>query len=106
MMCGIPTSIWLILITIAILAAVVFKMRGLLKNLLPEPGPDNGFTVYLVICGVMLFASVSVMQTIGEHNEQIAAMFAEARKKCEPPKDERPWEQILEEDLQKLKDKQ
>jgi Cu/Ag efflux pump CusA len=102
-MCGIPTSIWVVLITIAILVAVVFKMKGLFKKFLPEPDESNSFLVYLIICGVMLFASVEVMQTLGKNSENIAAFFGSIRHQCEPPKDERSTEQFIQEELDKIK---
>jgi hypothetical protein len=105
-MCGISTSLWLALILIVMLAACAFKMKGLIKKFLPEPGPDNGFVVFIVFAGIMLFAAISVAQFAGEHDAQIVSFFTAIRESCEPPKDERSPEQYIDEELQKLKDKQ
>jgi uncharacterized protein involved in cysteine biosynthesis len=97
------------LICAAVLVAVVFKLRSWFKHGQKplEQLRDSGheFLLFIVICFSMLFAAVTVMQTIAEHTDKIAAFFAAVREKCEPV-DEPPGptiDQFIERELNKLR---
>ena len=87
-MCGFPIPFWTLLIMLVIVGAVVFKLRSWFKRGSPllEELRDGGheFTLFVVICLGMVFAAVTVAQTIHEHNDKITAFFASVRKSCEP----------------------
>jgi hypothetical protein len=85
------------------LVAVVFKMKGLIKKFLPEPGPDNGFVIFIVFAGIMLFSALGVAEFARDHDAQIVAFFTVIRESCDPPKDDRSVDQYIDEELQKLK---
>lgn len=108
-MCGLPIPFWTLLITIVIVAAVVFKLRGWFKRGQPalEHLRDSGndFVLFVVICLGMVFGAVSVVQVIAENNDKITAFFAAVREKCEPKEEQLTIEQAMERLRQQYKER-
>jgi hypothetical protein len=57
---------------------------------------------FVTISLAMVFAAVTVAQTIHEHNDKISAFFDSVREKCEPPPDTRTLEEFISQELKNI----
>ena len=102
MLCGFPVGLIVFVLTFAAVAAVVMKVRGMLKKVLPSADPDNGFVLYLIISGAIVLSAVEVGSFVREHNDSITSFFQAARERCEPPPDNRTTEQRVDDMMKQL----